>query len=78
MVILNKQDYIKMMENTFKKIQVEIKDKDPTKKIQNKISILMKEGKCPDNTTPINHSHAPNTPRVFERYKDHKIKIHPQ
>ena len=61
-----------MMENTFKKMQVEIKNKDPNKKIQNKISNLMEEGKWPDNITLINHNYAPNTPRAFGRYKDHK------
>ena len=72
MVTLNKQDYTDMMENTFMKMQVEIMNKDPNKKLKNKIRNLMKEGIWPDNITPFNHNHAPNTPRAFGRYKDHK------
>ena len=62
-----RQDYIEMIQNTFKKMQVEIKDKDLNKKIQNKIVNLMKEIKWPEN-----HNHARNTPRAFGRYKDSK------
>ena len=54
------------------KMQVKIMNKDLNKKIHNKISNLMKEGKWPDNITPINQNHAPNTLKAFERYKNHK------
>ena len=33
MVILNKSDYIEMMESTLRKMEEEIKDKDPNKEI---------------------------------------------
>ena len=64
MVILNKQDCIEMMENTFKKMQIEIKNKDPKMKIQNKTVNLMKEGKWPENIIPVNHNRPPNIPRA--------------
>ena len=64
-----------MIENAFRERKIEIKYKDPNKKIQNKIVILMKERKCQKILYHHAFNHALNTPRAFRRYKDNKVPL---
>ena len=66
MAILNKQDYIEMIENTFKKMQVEIKDKDPNNYFILYFLNLMKEGKWPKNIIPVNQPCTYHTQRIWK------------
>ena len=55
-----------MMENTFRKMQVKTKDKDPNKKVQNKIVNLMKEEKRPGNIILVNDNHVLNAQSIWK------------
>ena len=70
--ILDKSDYINKMENTIKEINVDIMNQNPLRKLTEKVKILLKSTHWPKNKPPLLINHAPNIPRLFGKFKDHK------
>ena len=53
-------------------MKLEVKKKDPSKILQDKVENIMREGKWLDNKVPVFLNLAHNIPRAFGRRKDHK------
>ena len=71
-VIMQRDNYNSMMEETIRKLEASEINSDPNKKLMKIVDNLIKEDSWPENKKPKLLNFAPNTPRIFGRLKDHK------
>ena len=72
-VIMDKADYVNKMETTIQEMEIENITQNPLNKLIGKVKLLLQSKYWPDDKKPTLLNHAPNIPRMFGKFKDHKI-----
>ena len=69
---MDKTDYIHKMESTIQEMEIENITPNPLDKLIAKIKHLLQSKYQPDDKKSTLLNHAPNIPRIFGEFKDHK------